>query len=148
MATTFLPVPDPSEPLNVGGKMNPIWYAYYEQLTAYANTSLNAINNFDVWAPWVVKFPEAETVKLGMACPFGWTIAQCLLETEVGTVTVQLVVDGVAVDVPMDASTVRSTHTIDGGVVASGEDISFTFSSPSSDCENLSISLVGIRSFG
>jgi hypothetical protein len=147
MATTFLPVPDPSEPLNIAGKMNPIWYAYYEQLTRYANTSLNAINNFAVIASYAIKFPEDETIKIMIGCNFDWTITDILLETEIGTVTVQLMVDDENVDSAILAGTTRSETSIDGGEVEIGQDISLTLSSPSSDCENLSVSIRGVRSF-
>lgn len=147
MTTKFISPPDPAEPLNVGGRMNPVWYSFLSGVTRSANGALNAINNFNVWAPFVIKFPEAETVKLGLDCNFDWTITDVVTQTEVGTATVQLVVNGVNVDSPMLASTSKLVQTISSGDVAEGQDISVTISSPSATCENLSISLRGVRTF-
>lgn len=133
--------------MNVAGKMNPIWYAYYEQLTRYANTSLNAINNFAVIASFVFKFPEDETVTVMMDCNFDWTITDIIVQTEQGTASVQLVVDGNNVDSPVLAGTVRLVTAIDGGDVANGNDIALTLASVSATCENLSVSIRGVRSF-
>lgn len=145
--TTFISVPDPGEPLDKGGKMNPTWYAFLKAVTKSANGALNAVNNFNVWAPFVVKFPEVETVAFGLDCNFDWEITDVVTQMEAGTVSVQLVVNGVAVGSVIGATTTKLITSVTGGDVASGQDISLTFSSPSSDAENLTIALRGIRSF-
>ncbi len=147
MATTFLSVPDPGEALNVAGNMNPIWYSFLKQLTKISNSSLNNIANFASIASFVFKFPENETVSVVLNCNFAWTITDIVLQTEVGTASVQLVINGANVGSPILAGTIRVTQSITGGAVASGRDIALTFASVSVDCENLSISLRGIRSF-
>lgn len=145
--TTFISVPDPGESLNVAGKMNPIWYSFLESITSSANNALNSINNFAVIAAYVFKFPENETVTVMLDCNFAWTITDVVLESEVGTATVQLVVNGANVNDPILAGTGRVVQGITGGDVASGNDIALTFSSVSADIENLSVSLRGIRTF-
>lgn len=146
MATNFIEPPDAAEPMAIANKANPTWYSFFASIASLASGAINAINNFAVIASYVFKFPEAETVTVMMDCNFDWTIEDMILETEVGTANVQLVINGANVGSASGASTVRATYS-PSGAVANGQDIALTFSSISSDCENLSVSLRGTRTF-
>ena len=100
-----------------------------------------------VGASFVFKAPEDETVYLILKCPFAWTITDVTTRTEVGTSTVTIKIDGNALGGSANsASTSESTQShSSSNAVSADQDVTVTFASTSSDCENLAITLKGTR---
>lgn len=147
-STSFVAVPDPREAQETqGGGLSVTWLNFYQQIADAANGALNAVNNFSVIGGWTFKFPENGTVTLLLGCNFTWNIADLLCITEVGSAVIQLIINGANVGSPILAGTARVDQPITGGHVGNNQDIAVTFSSVTVDCENLTISLRGQRTF-
>ena len=99
-----------------------------------------------IGASFTFKFPEAETVRLILNFPFQWTITQTNTITEVGTATVTVGNSGVGNLTANSASTSLNTQAqSSNNVVGVAGTVEVTFSSVSSDCENLCLTIWGTR---
>jgi hypothetical protein len=99
-----------------------------------------------IGASFTFKFPENEFVWLILNFPFQWTITQTNTITEAGTATVTVVNGGVGSLTANSATTSINTQTqSSNNVVAVSGLVGVTFSSVSSDCENLCLTIWGTR---
>jgi hypothetical protein len=109
-----------------------------------------AIVNQAVGASFTFKVPENETVYLILNAQFQWTITQTDTITEVGTSTVTVNINGTPLGgTANSASTSLNTQTHATANVVNtgspGNPISVTFTSTSSNCENLCLTIWGTR---
>lgn len=153
-------IPGPGELVALEDRRpNPTWWRVWQQLVASYNQTVRDLGDANsgiatkatktqtVAASFVFKFPENETVRVIVKCPFAWSITEVTTRTEVGTATVTVSIDGVALGgTANSASTAEESqaHT-SANAVAESSDVELTFASTSSDCENLCITLAGTR---
>ena len=106
-----------------------------------------AIVTQTVGASFVFKFPEDETVRLIIKSPFAFTITETTTRTEVGTATCTFAIDGVSLGGTANSASTseQSQSHSSANVMSAGNDLTVAFSSTSSDCENLSITIAGTR---
>ena len=134
-------IPDPSQKLvdPQSGKVDATWYAYIQQLTQTANSSI------PLGACYLFRAPENETVTIILNSPFKWIIDLTTVETKTGSATVQFAIDGTPLGGDPNSATPsedQQTHDTDN-VCDVGQDITITFSAVSVDCESLSVTLRG-----
>ena len=115
---------------------------------AFANSLQRGGNNVaivtqTIGASFTFKSPEAEAVHLILDAAFAWTITSTVTITEVGTATVEVVNNGTGINTN-SASTTRQSVS-QNSAVATGSDIYVIFTSVSSDCENLCLTIWGTR---
>lgn len=95
-------------------------------------------------ASFVFKAPDAETVRVIINSPSGWTITGVTTRSNAGTATVAVSINGVALGGGSNAATTSEltvSHST-ANVVPAGGDVEITFSSVSS-CENLTVTIFG-----
>ena len=102
-----------------------------------------AIVTQTICASFTFAFPENGTVNLILNQQFAWTITLTVVITEAGTATVQVLNNGSGIT-SNSASTSRSS-VAQNSAVAGNSDIAVTFSSVSSTCENLCLTIWGTR---
>ncbi len=119
-----------------------------EDLTAaQAAAVIQASLNPTIAWSGVFKAPEDETVYLVLKAPFAFTITEVTTRTEVGTSTCTFKIDGTSLGgTANSASTSEQSQThSSSNAVAVGQDLTVVFSSTSSDCENLAITIKATR---
>lgn len=120
---------------------------------AFANTltkggvNVAVVNQtIGIWSgTW--KSPENETVSIVLNFPFAVTITQTDTITEVGTATVQVRINGTPLGgTSNSASTSLNTQAhSSANVVSTTNSLTVVFTSTSSDCENLCLTIWGTR---
>ena len=154
MAGQILPTPT-ARMTNADGTPDVTWYQRLQQMWDSYNRTASAVGSsstgLDTKAANVqavidavtFKFPEDETVYLVLNNEVPWTITAVHTITEVGTSTVTIKVNGVALAGGANSATTSIATTVQSTDVAVGDAISVAFSSTSSDCENLCVQLSG-----
>ena len=112
--------------------------------TGLGTKATKAQTEYGCW-PFIFPADGTETVCLNL--PFGWTITKTTTKTRVGTSTVTVKINGVALggsDNAASTSEQEQAHS-SANVAAAGDDITVTFASTSGDCEGLALAIQGTR---
>jgi hypothetical protein len=150
-------LPDASVPLILNNRMHPDWYRIMQLFAGAYNATNSAVSSGDTglatkaakaqtfWGSYPVKFPEDETVILIPSSKEAFSVTETVTQTEVGTATVTLNINGTPLGgAPNSASTSENVQAhASANAVAVGDQLSVTFSSTSSDCENLALQFSG-----
>lgn len=116
--------------------------AFSATLTKGGSNLAVVTQTIGVWSG-PIKYPEAETIRLILNTPFAFDITQANVITEVGTATVTVVNNGSNLTA-VNASTTLNNVNLSSTVTATSY-VAVTFSSVSSDCENLCLTIWGTR---
>jgi hypothetical protein len=137
-------IPLPSEALvNPDSTITPSWYRIFAALFSAFNAAQKAIADQPSFYAWTFKTPVDETVVLIQNSPIAFTVTESTTITEVGTSTVTIKRNGVAIGGTANSASVAQdvrAHAT-GNVFAVGDDLSVTFSATAGACENLNLTL-------
>lgn len=137
-------IPKPSTPMvdPKTGLITRDWYLYNQQQDqrATATDSTIAGSTLADWIPLLIQYPDNVAYPIGIACPFAITVTSVVVKTEAGTATVG--VTGAASFGSFSATSTQTATAVTGTIPKDGG-FTVTVSGVSSDCVNLSISLIG-----
>lgn len=116
--------------------------AFADTLTLNGVSVATVNQEIGIWSG-TFKFPESETVDLILSAEFPFTITRSVTRTKVGTATVQVLNNGSGLNA--NSASTSQDSIAQNSAVADGSYVGATFSSVSSDCENLCLTIWGTR---
>lgn len=141
------------------GRPNPTWWRFFQRLGSQFNQTTRDLASTDSglgtkattvqkeYGSWPYLVPEDGTITLALNLAFEWTITKVSTKTNVGTATVTVKIDGVALGGTANSASTsqqEQAHS-SANVAAAGTDVQVTLASTSADCAGLTIAIEGTR---